>query len=425
MYSIPQNTAEINTDRRITALEMARRGLYLLPLKPQSKAPYSELLQGNSWNSLKEYRATPAIVESWFKYDPEINIGIITGQEIEPGYKLIVVDIDKKPEAGLPVTPIVETSRGYHVYFKCRENQLPEPHKGPAGEIKINGYVVAPPGKHPDGHRYTWSEFLSFIDVKLADFNKRRTDIINILEEGTADTSFHTPVKEERELNTTINIYCSVKNGKGLTEGKSVSGDPEANKELFKGMIRDDKTVIKIMQRVFDVEVSRVGKAFKCPLHKENHPSAALYRTDSGDIGVKDFHRAGNFYTLPEFYYEARTGSSKKLEGATWLIWLIRLLRDSGLIEVPRIIPPKPVSKLSDNQERLYKAFIELLEVQQGYDPNQTGAPFSHRFAASWSGLKYESVRSAKRGLSKKKYIKKISPGDRETRKAGKWDLIK
>jgi len=95
------------------------------------------------------------------------------------------------------------------------------------------------------------------------------------------------------------------------------------------------------------------------------------------------------------------------------------------IIDLPSIIPPKPIDKLSDNQERLYKSFIELLEVQQGYSPEQTGAPFSHRFAASWSGLKYESVRSAKRGLSKKHYIKKIEAGDRKTRKAGKWDLVR
>lgn len=420
VYVISKNTTELNNNLRNTALELARRNFHLLPLKPKSKAPYSELLPSNSWKVLKENKAGIQLVDSWFKYDKDINIGIITGVEVEKGYKLIVVDFDKKPKIALPITPIAETSRGYHVYFKCKENEIPQANKTENGEIKTNGYVVLAPSIHPSGTKYKWCEYLSFIDVPLADFKDRRTDIIKELNKKNKRN--YTIKKESVEKDyTTINIYSSVV----LKKYKNLSDDPEVNKDRFKLMIRDKDTVIQLMNKVFNVDVNRLEKGFLCPLHKENKPSTALYRTDSGDIGIKDFHRTGYFYTLPEFYFEYKTGKNKKLNSASWLIWLIRLLREGGLIELPRILPPKPLDKLTDNQKQLYAGFIELLEVQQGYDPYQQGAPFSHRFAAEWCNMNFNTVRAVKSSLMKKEYIKNIDMENRKKYKAAKWDLVR
>lgn len=418
MYIIPETAREINNSIRNSALEMARRGFHLLPLKPQSKKPYSELLPGKSWNVFRENRASVATVESWLKYDPDINIGIITGVEIEPGYSLIVADFDTKPKFGLPITPIAETSRGLHSYFKCRTDRLPEAHKGGRGEIKTSGYVVAPPSLHPSGIRYKWAKYLSFVDVDIADFETREEQIISWLDPGKV-TTHSPPDKDREELNTTININSSV-----LIQNLSISDDVEKNKSQLVALSKDESAAKEIFKQVFDVDVKKIGKTFCCCLHKEKNPSSALYRTDSGVIGVKDFHRAANFYTLPEYYFEYKAGKAKNLKGATSLIWWIRLLKDARILNLPRIIAPRPANKLPRTQKKLYLSFIELLEVQQGYDPTQKSAPFSHRFAADWSGLNYEAVRSAKRALSKKKYIKKVEAGDRKTRKAGKWALV-
>jgi len=399
---------------------MSRKGYHLLPLKPGDKIPYFDLLPGNSTDIFKENQAKSSLVESWIKQDPQVNLGVFAGTEITKNYRLVIVDFDKEMNFGLPITPMVKTKRGYHAYFKCRTDRLPEAHKTPRGEIKTSGYVVAPPSKHPSGMVYKWADYLSFIDVGLAEFHQRSEQIISFLE-GTNSDRFYYNQRDEDKLNTTININSSVKNRDPL----SISKDIKENRKKLEQLSRSEEVALSVMREVFEIEVGRVGRTFNCPLHEEENPSAALYKTDNGVIGMKDFHRSGAFYTLPQLYYEYKTGNDNRLRGASSLIWWIRLLKEVGFVEPPRIMPPKPLEKLSKNQKILYKAFINLLELQQVYDPNQKAAPFSHRFAASWSGLKYESVRSAKRGLSKKKYIKKVEPGDRKTRKAGKWALVR
>jgi len=425
MHIIPQNSQNINNNKLNTALEMVRQGFHLIPLKPNSKAPYAELIPFNKWSLLRDNQATANMVKNWFAADRNINFGVITGTEFN-NKKLIVVDLDKKPTAEQlkhSYTPVVETSRGYHLYYLA--DKKPKAHKTPRGEIKTNGYVVAPPSIHPTGDRYLWCDYMSFVDLPLADFASDKQAIINYLTSSNNNNSTPnttTSKRPKRELNTTINIYSSVEDGLKV---KAVN-DPKANVRQFKEVLRSEKAVLELARRVFGVKVSRTGRAFKCFMHEESNPSAALYRADSGDIGIKDFHRAGRFYTLPEAYYTFVTGKDKKLRSGSFIIWLIRLLREAKFVELPRIAPPKKLGKLSENQRRLYKGFIELLEVQQGYKADQKHtAPFSHRFAADWVNMNYDSVRSAKRGLSKKGYIEKVEAGDRKTRKAGKWGLVR
>ncbi|MCK8828148.1 bifunctional DNA primase/polymerase [Natroniella acetigena] len=430
MHIIPQNSKRINQNKLTAALEMVRRGFHLIPLKPKSKVPYNDLIPFGKWSILRENKATPDMVKEWFDKDNKLNFGVITGVEIQEGKRLIAVDLDERPTAkqlNHTYTPIVETSRGYHLYYLT--DNLPKPHKTSRGEIKTNGYVVAPPSIHPEGGRYEWVDCLSFVDLPLANFSIDSQAIISYLKGGTGvnksttSTTTGSTSKEHKEtVEPTINIYSRFKGVKAL----SVSGDTEVNIKQYKDLIRSEEVVLEIVKRVFNIQVSRVGKAFKCPLHEEDNPSAALYRADSGDIGLKDFHRSANFYTLPELYFTYVTGEEKKLKSGSWIIWLIRLLRKAGIIELPRIAPPKPVSKLSGNQKKLYEGFIELLEVQQGYKADKEQiAPFSRSFAAYWTGLKRSSIGSAKRDLVNKGYIEKVKAGDRKKRKAGKWGLVR
>ncbi|MFN2363587.1 MAG: bifunctional DNA primase/polymerase [Halarsenatibacteraceae bacterium] len=434
MFIIPKELKTINNNKQIAAVEMARRGFHLLPLQPKSKIPYFELLPGSSWKAFKDYRAGVEQVNSWFKYDKDINIGMITGIETEPNFSLIVIDFDIEPEIGLPITPIVKTSRGIHAYFKCRTDKLPAAHKTARGEIKTSGYVVAPPSIHPSGDHYQWFDYLSFLDEGLADFDDRRQQIIKYLEANNQQSK-----QTEKTVEPTININSRFKGLESESEGvkkgaASVAmvgekfiptNDPEENKAIIKEIGQNKAKIVRLVSEVFDVNVKRIGQAFSCPLHSEKNPSAALFRSDDGTIGFKDFHRSGNYYTLPELYFEYKTGKQKKLKGGTSLIWFIRLLNDGGLIDIPKIIPPKPVKDLSENQKALYLGLIELLEVQQAYKNDQIAAPFSRTFAADWTGLKRSSVASAKRDLVNKGYIEKVVDPDRAKMKAGKWNIVR
>jgi len=94
------------------------RGWAVLPLKPGEKGPHARVLHevygDTRWKPLAERRASRPEVEAWLDRDPDMGLGIITGQ---PSGGLIVIDQDK-PVTGLrhPPGPIVQTGRGAHLY---------------------------------------------------------------------------------------------------------------------------------------------------------------------------------------------------------------------------------------------------------------------------------------------------------------------
>jgi putative DNA primase/helicase len=91
---------------------------------------------------------------------PWPGVGIVTGQISG----LVVLDADS-PEAeaelkrrGHPVTPMVRTARGLHVYFAHPGGELPTRiGLGEGLDLKGDGgYVAAPPTRHPSGAHYEW-----------------------------------------------------------------------------------------------------------------------------------------------------------------------------------------------------------------------------------------------------------------------------
>lgn len=126
---------------------------------------------GGKWTALREYKATPEMVASWFKQKPDINFGLIMGTPFLNG-TLVAVDYDFKPKE-LPITPMIQTSRGYNVLFVANKDDLPErSYKGACGEQKKSGYIVSAPSIHPEGKKYEWPPFLSPLDLKPADFKE-------------------------------------------------------------------------------------------------------------------------------------------------------------------------------------------------------------------------------------------------------------
>jgi hypothetical protein len=143
-----------------TALGYAKRGLSVFPCRVKDKRPATA-------NGLKDATTDPAIIERWWREEPEFNIGLATGAVSGT----FVVDVDgldaeaelRKLEAqfgALPPTVESLTARGRHLFFQCPEL----PVRNSAGKLAPGidvrgdgGYVLAPPSKHPSGRIYCWS----------------------------------------------------------------------------------------------------------------------------------------------------------------------------------------------------------------------------------------------------------------------------
>lgn len=136
----------------------AKNRISVIPLKHRDKRPLVE------WKEYQKRMPTSEEIDNWFKRTDEINIGYVCGEVSE---YLIVIDFDNKElynlfENRLPITAIVMTARGYHVYFRVRTKVAKarfEVWKDGAkiGGIDVQGegsYAVAPGSVHPSGEEY-------------------------------------------------------------------------------------------------------------------------------------------------------------------------------------------------------------------------------------------------------------------------------
>ncbi|HHV62226.1 MAG TPA: hypothetical protein GXX51_06270, partial [Firmicutes bacterium] len=149
------------------ALNYYRLGWSIIPLQPKNKKPAVP-----SWESYQKSRAAEEQIKRWWEGDSSFNIGIVTGAISG----IVVLDIDgdegkaSVKSLSLPATPVAETGKGWHYYFKHPGGQVPNavgllPHVDLRGD---GGYVVAPPSIHPSGRQYRWVDGLSPDDVDFA-----------------------------------------------------------------------------------------------------------------------------------------------------------------------------------------------------------------------------------------------------------------
>jgi hypothetical protein len=141
------------SDLRLAALTYAERGWPVLPLVPHKKNPLTT-------NGLLDSSVDPAKINDWWRRWPNANIGLRTG------VTFCVLDIDgDEGRASLVAAagpewnhsgPVSRTGRGEHWLY------LPSNTQNRAGLLPkldwrgTNGYIVAPPSHHPDGHDYEW-----------------------------------------------------------------------------------------------------------------------------------------------------------------------------------------------------------------------------------------------------------------------------
>jgi hypothetical protein len=180
------------------ALGFARRGLHVFPCKPRGKEPATR-------HGCKDATTDPAIIEQWWRGNPDCNIAVATGTLS----KVFCVDIDgidaeselRKLEAqygALPPTVESITARGRHLFFKMP----PQPLRNSTGKVATGidvradgGYVIVPPSKHPSGRDYYWSVDTSNTFAPAPDWLLAR-----ISDPRGNSTIVATPPSEWREL---------------------------------------------------------------------------------------------------------------------------------------------------------------------------------------------------------------------------------
>jgi hypothetical protein len=135
------------------ALRYATNGWPVLPLVPRAKRPLTR-------NGLLDASIDNNVINDWWNKWPNANVGLRTGVVFD------VLDIDGdvgraslEAKAGAGTVhpgPASRTGKGEHWLY------MPTGTACKAGLLSkldwrgINGYIVAPPSIHPDGHEYQW-----------------------------------------------------------------------------------------------------------------------------------------------------------------------------------------------------------------------------------------------------------------------------
>jgi hypothetical protein len=142
------------------AMALARRGLWVFPLKPRTKLPLTA-------DGFKSATVDPDLIAQWWHSAPEANIGVATGERSH----VFVLDVDsadaevelrklESAHGALPPTVEVITARGRHLYFEWPGHPIRNSagKVGPGLDIRGDGgYTLAPPSVHPSGKAYCWS----------------------------------------------------------------------------------------------------------------------------------------------------------------------------------------------------------------------------------------------------------------------------
>jgi len=161
------------------ALACAKKGWYVLPLKPKSKIPEASLVP----HGVKDASVDPRVLRRWFASHGrpgggcDLNLGLACGKS-----GIVVVDVDPRngglesmeslvgQHGALPTTVCAETGGGgFHFLFKA-PRAATDPSTGELGEpLRLrgklatgidlkhgDGYIVIPPSIHPDGPCYLW-----------------------------------------------------------------------------------------------------------------------------------------------------------------------------------------------------------------------------------------------------------------------------
>lgn len=135
----------------------ASAGWPVLPLGPKDKTPLGRLAP----NGLKNATTDLDIIDAWWATVPDANIGLRTGIALD------VLDIDGRDAAHaisriapgyLHQGPVSSTGKGWHLLYQPTGSKNGAKMFGSSVDFRgQNGYIVAPPSIHPNGHAYKWA----------------------------------------------------------------------------------------------------------------------------------------------------------------------------------------------------------------------------------------------------------------------------
>ena len=239
------------------AIEYAKQGFAVFPLKPRNKTP----IQGGGFKNATTDIPT---IERWWNKTPNANIGIATGQ-MSGGIVVIDLDIDddkgingydslrdwQRMNGDLPDTADSITGRGgYHLFFrtsekvKCRTGILE------GVDVRGDGgYVVAPPSIHYNGNQYMWECPPDETPIAKAD-----KTVFMLLNEGSPKPdmngqplgSIPDKLSEGTRNDTLFKIACSFQ-GRGISDGAVLAAVKAENQSRCVPPLEDEE-VEKIVE---------------------------------------------------------------------------------------------------------------------------------------------------------------------------------
>lgn len=243
------------------ALEYARHGWAVFPLRPKDKRPATEHGFKQATTDIK------AIKEWWDKY-PDCNIGIATGSQ---SGGLVVIDLDIDADKGkngyevlkewqrkngeLPDTWRSVTGRGgYHLFYMDAATNRSRGGLYDGVDIRgEGGYIVAPPSVHPNGRVYEWEYGPGDCEIAKAD-GRVANFLLGPLPENKQGFEVPDQIPEGSRTDTLVKLVCS-QQAKGLSDEAIIAAvraenearcnpplsDRELEKEVFPALRRYQK----------------------------------------------------------------------------------------------------------------------------------------------------------------------------------------
>lgn len=221
-----------------SALGYARRGWPVFPLHTATSADNCSCGQPNcpspgkhprTRHGVNDATTDKAAIRSWWTRWPGANIGIATGASSG----IVVLDRDdgkggteslQRLEAAygdLPVTPVVRTGGGLHLYFRRPPGNVRNKvalSGFPGFDVRADGgYVVAPPSLHVSQRRYRWEA--SPDEIQVAEMPPRLIALLTDPAYGVTDQLDHEGGGKipEGQRNATLTSLAGAMRRRGMT----------------------------------------------------------------------------------------------------------------------------------------------------------------------------------------------------------------
>jgi hypothetical protein len=368
------------------ALADVDRGYALLPVD-QHKRPARDLIRKTcghyGWRPLARNPAGEDLVRAWLELDDQVGVGVICGEVSQLG----VFDVDDESRAPeLPVSAEVITRRGRHVY--CSSSEPVKTQRFEWGELRGEGAYVVAPVSRAGGHEYRWR--VSPDELALADLPRAR-----------ARPLLTTYLRQQR-CRARIRSTCRLDSDLGEVATSTSLRGSRVRASRLSNLERSEPAALQLAVALGAPESLRLGESFRCLLHPERQPSAALWRAEPGaHVLYHDFHAEPSWLTFAQV--RARlAGRSRPLAPPEAMVWKLRLACEAELLEPFAL--ELDCDRPPEHLQPAWDGFLELLSLRWTIEPGAP-APFSSGFASSWCGIPRRDAHLAVAELARRRLL--------------------